>query len=64
MGNLACSDAAARYRSCLSDPDTFDARTLDDVVQAARLTAPTSWPDEVYSRYLDPTLVDSSHPAR
>lgn len=60
VGNTACADGAARYRRCLTEADTFDARTLDDVVQAARLTSPASWPDDVYARYLDPTLVNAT----
>ncbi|WP_181778839.1 PGN_0703 family putative restriction endonuclease [Pseudonocardia pini] len=59
MGNTACTSAAAHYRRCLTDDTTFDARTLDDLVQAARLAAPRSWPDTVHARYMDPALVDS-----
>ncbi|MHA6779659.1 PGN_0703 family putative restriction endonuclease [Pseudonocardia saturnea] len=60
VGNTACADGAARYRRYLTDVETFDARTLDDVVQAARLVSPASWPDDVYARYLDPTLVNAT----
>ncbi|MHA6779641.1 hypothetical protein ACVGOW_01365 [Pseudonocardia saturnea] len=66
VGNTACADSAQRYRRCLTDAETFDARTLDDVVQAARLVSPASWPDDVYARYLDPDLVNATiaDPAR
>ena len=60
VGNVACADAAARYRRCLTDGETFDARTVDEVVQAARIASPDSWPDDVYTRYLDPTLVNAA----
>jgi hypothetical protein len=54
-GNIDCTRAAQRYRSCLSDSRSFDARTLDEVVQAIRLASGSDWIDAVYDRYLDPT---------
>lgn len=57
VGNLACATVAADYRRCLSDEATFDVRTLDDLVHAARLSTTASWPDDVYARYLDPAPV-------
>jgi PD-(D/E)XK nuclease superfamily protein len=58
-GNVACTSAANRYRSCLSDSRSFDARTLDEVVQAIRLATGGGWIDAVYDRYLDPTPLRS-----
>jgi hypothetical protein len=60
LGNTACAAAAQRYRRTLADADTFDVRTLDDVVGAIRLSTPDQWPVEVYERYLDPTLVNDA----
>lgn len=57
VGNVACATAAANYRRCLTVDDSFDVRTLDDVVQAARLATPDTWPEQLYARYLDPAPV-------
>ena len=59
VGNTQCSAAARDYRHCLTDGRTFDARTLDEVVQAARLATTSTWPHDVHARYLDPALVNS-----
>ena len=40
--------------------ETFDVRTLDDVVQAARLATTEPWPDGLYARYLDPAPVNTT----
>ena len=40
VGNTACAAAAQRYRLALTNTDTYDVRTLDDVVQADRLACP------------------------
>ena len=47
-------------RRCLTDTDTFDVRSLDDVVQAIRLAATNHWPGQVHERYLDPTPVNDT----
>jgi hypothetical protein len=60
VGNTACAAAAGRYRHCLDNGETFHARTLDEVVQAARLASSDSWTDEVFARYLDPTPVNAA----
>jgi hypothetical protein len=60
IGNTACAVAADRYRQCLTQDETFEVRTLDDIVQAARLATTEPWPDDVYARYLDPTLVNTA----
>ena len=60
LGNAVCAAAAQRYRRCLTDTDTFDVRTLDDVVQAARLATADPWPAQVHERYLDPTQVNDA----
>lgn len=57
--NTACAQAVTRYKECLVSGDTFEARTLDDIVRAARLVDPESWADDVYSRYLDPEPVNA-----
>jgi hypothetical protein len=54
-GNIDCTLAAHRYRRCLTDTSTFDARTLDEIVLAIRLTTGGDWIDAVHDRYLDPT---------
>jgi hypothetical protein len=41
------------------DSRSFDARTLDEVVQAIRLATGGGWIDAVYDRYLDPAPVRS-----
>ncbi|GAA2573563.1 hypothetical protein GCM10010210_56460 [Pseudonocardia hydrocarbonoxydans] len=56
-GNVACTTAARRYSHALTDSTTFDARTLDELVQAIRLVADDPWADAVYERYLDPRPV-------
>jgi hypothetical protein len=53
-GNVDCTAAALRYSHALTDTTTFDARTLDELVQAIRLVADDPWADAVYERYLDP----------
>jgi hypothetical protein len=60
VGNIACAAAAASYRRCLTVVDTFDVRTLDEVVQAARLATSDSWPDQFYARYVDPASVNAA----
>ena len=60
LGNIACAAAAQRYRRCLTDTDTFDVRSLDDVVQAVRLATTDQWPTEVHERYLDPMPVNDA----
>jgi hypothetical protein len=55
VGNQACTHAAHRYRSHLTDDASFDARTLDELVQAIRLCTTDRWIHDVYDRYLDPT---------
>jgi hypothetical protein len=52
-GNVRCTAAARRYRHCLTDSRSFDARTLEELVQALRLTTDDVWPEAVYERYLD-----------
>lgn len=56
-GNIDCTAAARRYARCLTDTTTFDARTLDELVQAIRLVAEEQWADGLYERYLDPRPV-------
>lgn len=56
-GNVDCTAAARRYARCLTDTTTFDARTLDELVQAIRIVADDPWADAVYERYLDPRPV-------
>lgn len=53
-GNVACTAAARRYGHSLTATTTFDARTLDELVQAIRLVTDDPWADAVYQRYLDP----------
>ena len=60
LGNTACATAAQRYRRFLTDTDTFDVRTLDDMIQAIRLATTDQWPGQVYERYLDPTTVNDA----
>jgi len=57
VGNRACTHAAHRYRSHLTDDASFEARTLDELVQAIRLCTSGRWIHDVYDRYLDPTPV-------
>lgn len=60
VGNVACATAAASYRRCLTVGDSFDVRTLDDVVQATRLATSDTLPEQLYARYLDPTPVKTA----
>ena len=60
IGNTACAAAGDRYRQCLTQDETFDVRTLDEIVQAARLATTEPWPDDVYARYLDPAPVNTA----
>ena len=53
-GNIDCTRAGHEYRACLRDAGSFDARTLDEVVQAVRLVTGVGWVDAVHDRYLDP----------
>jgi hypothetical protein len=52
--NIHCAVAARRYRDCLADAGSFEARTLDDIVQAIQLATGDGWIDAVHDRYLDP----------
>lgn len=56
-GNIACAAAAQRYRRCLTDSTTFDARTLDELVHAVRHTTSDPWITQVHERYLDPAPI-------
>jgi hypothetical protein len=56
-GNVDCTAAARHYRHCLTDPRSFDARTLEELVHALRLTTEDMWPEAVYERYLNPAPV-------
>lgn len=60
VGNTACADAAVAYERCLTDRMTFDARTLDELTQAARLATTDPWPRDVHARYLDPARVNDA----
>ncbi|RZT84911.1 hypothetical protein EV383_1769 [Pseudonocardia sediminis] len=60
VGNTRCAVAGRDYGRCLIDSRTFEARTLDEVVQAMRLVTTDAWPDEVYARYLDAALVNTT----
>lgn len=53
-GNVNCTAAARQYRRCLTNSETFDPRTLDEVVQAIRLATNDPWATALYERYLDP----------
>ncbi|WP_224401895.1 hypothetical protein [Pseudonocardia sp. ICBG1034] len=63
VGNERCATAARAYRQCLTDGRTFEAHTLDALVQAASLATTDSWPRDVYRRYLDPDLVNTASTA-
>ncbi|WP_374210120.1 hypothetical protein [Pseudonocardia sp. McavD-2-B] len=60
VGNTRCAAAARDYRCCLTGRHTFEARTLDEIVQAAQLASTDAWPHEVHHRYLDPALVNAA----
>ena len=49
-------EAAAGLLRCLTDSTTFDARTLDALVHAVRLTTSIT---DVYENYLDPTPINT-----
>lgn len=58
--NVACATAAARYRQGLLEHDTFDARTLEEIVSVIRYASGESWADQLYERYLNVSwLVDA-----
>jgi hypothetical protein len=63
VGNERCATAARAYRQCLTDGRTFEAHTLDALVQAVSLATTDSWPRDVYRRYLDPDLVNTASTA-
>lgn len=60
VGNTRCTSAASDYGRCLTDRDTFDARTLDDVVRAVGIATTDSWVDDVAARFLDPAPVNEA----
>jgi hypothetical protein len=52
-GNTHCVKAAGRYRDCLTDPSSFDARHLEDIVDAIREITGNGWIDAVHDRYFE-----------
>lgn len=60
VGNMHCAAAARDYGRCLVGGQTFEARTLDEIVQAAQLATTDAWPDEVHNRYLNPAPVNTA----
>lgn len=57
--NTACVDALAQYRSCLTDESSFDAWTLESIVETLRKETDAEWVSAFYSRYLDFERVDA-----
>ena len=47
-----CQAAVIAYRACLSSEATFDAWTLERVVEALRAETGSRWVSELASRYL------------
>jgi hypothetical protein len=56
-GNTHCAKAERRYRDCLTDPSSFDARHLEDVVRAIRSVTGNGWIDAVHDRYFEPAHI-------
>jgi len=52
-GNFHCSDAVLEYEKCLSNSETFQARTIEDVTSAIKQNTDKIWIDEAIDRYLD-----------
>lgn len=50
--NAACASAVQQYRAALADETTFDARTLEQIVDAISAETDAPWVDAVRSRYL------------
>ena len=50
--NDRCRDAVVEYRSCMTNESTFDAWTLERVVDALRAETGAPWVNELASRYL------------
>lgn len=57
-GNLACASAVAAYRDCLSDASTFEAITLERVLDAIEAETTARWPGAVRARYLGWSAID------
>lgn len=58
--NPQCVEAIARYRRHLVSAETFDAWTLETVVEALRAETDASWVQAFHERYLDFTRVDEA----
>ena len=58
--NPQCADAIARYRRHLVSAETFDAWTLETVVDALRSETDAAWVQAFHERYLDFTRVDEA----
>jgi hypothetical protein len=51
--NAYCYTAAEAYIDCLTSSDTFEAWTLEDVVDAIKNHTSDQWIDQFYDRYLN-----------
>jgi hypothetical protein len=51
-GNVHCARAAMSYRACLTEGATFQAMTLERVVDVLARRASASWVSELRDRYL------------
>lgn len=50
--NAHCRAAVLEYKQCLSDPSTFDAWTIEEMVSILALATPAPWVEELRERYL------------
>lgn len=57
--NHHCSQAVKDYKSCLTDCNTFEGWTIEDVVSSIKQHTQEKWIDVLYDRYLDFAKVES-----
>ncbi|MBV71167.1 MAG: hypothetical protein CMH52_07425 [Myxococcales bacterium] len=56
-GNAACAAAVSQYVACLTDSNSFDAWSIEALVDVIRRHTDSPWIHAVYDRYLDFTKI-------
>ena len=52
-GNTYCAEAVDRYRACLTNSETFEAWTLEDLTSCIKQHTSQDWVDQFHDRYLN-----------
>lgn len=53
QGNTYCASAVSRYRECLTNFETFEDWTLEDLTSAIKRHTSADWIEKFHDRYLD-----------